>query len=184
MSNKLGDLLPDAPPELVEKLIEKTISDQTLPEVIGSQEAVSPPVVSEQPPATNGDLVPNGLTTIEKQIANYMVEGLSRATIATMLEMPVDTINTVGRRRHVQKYVQDAHQEIGVADKKNREVLLSQIIEARLNNMAEGDDMSSLSNKDTADLIAMLDSIQKEREKADLGNSANVVINVLQAIKK
>ena len=123
------------------------------------------------------------LSPIEREVAMSVAEGKSFKAIAVLLDVDVSVVKTIRNRQHVRKFIKDYVGEVTVKAKERREEILAQIIEARLNNLDENMDMSSLSKRDTADLIEMLDRLQKEREKAELGAN-NQQINILQILKK
>lgn len=123
------------------------------------------------------------LSPIEREVALSVAEGKSVKSIAVMLDIDMALVKIIRNRTHVRKFIKEYVGEVTVKAKERREEVLAQIIEARLNNLDENMDMSALSNKDTADLIEMLDRIQKEREKAELGSN-NQQINILQILKK
>jgi len=124
------------------------------------------------------------LQPIEKEVAMAVVNGISFKAIATKLDLDLATVKLIRNRKHVREFISDYLKEITIKEKQNREDLIAQIVESRLNNLDENEDMSSLSNKDTLDLIMALDQIQKEREKAELGTKDNQVVNILNLIKK
>jgi len=124
------------------------------------------------------------LQPIEKEVAMAVVNGISFKAIATKLDLDIATVKLIRNRKHVREFISDYLKEITIKEKQNREDLIAQIVEARLNNLDENEDMASLSNKDTLDLIMALDQIQKEREKAELGTKDNQVVNILNLIKK
>jgi len=124
------------------------------------------------------------LSPIEKEVAMEVVNGLSLKSIGVMLDLDLVTVKMIRNRKHVRKFVREYLDDVSTKRKENREEIIAQIIEARVNNLGEGEDMSSLSNKDTLDLILALDNIQKEKEKAQLGTKDNQVVNILNLIKK
>jgi rRNA maturation endonuclease Nob1 len=113
-----------------------------------------------------------------------IVNGVTFKAIALKLDLDIATVKTIRNRPHVRKFISSYLNEASVREKAYREELLAQIVEARLNNLSEDDDLSSLSNKDTLDIIMALDNIQKEKEKAELGTKDNPVVNILNLIKK
>jgi len=124
------------------------------------------------------------LSPIEKEVAMEVVNGVSLKSIGVMLDLDLVTVKMIRNRKHVRKFIREYLDDVSTKRKENREELIAQIIEARVNNLGEGEDMSSLSNKDTLDLILALDNIQKEKEKAQLGTKDNQVVNILNLIKK
>jgi len=124
------------------------------------------------------------LAPLEKEVAMEVVNGVSMKSIATVLDLDLVTVKMIRNRTHVRKFIKEYMNEITLKHKENREELIAQIIEARMNNLGEGEDLSTLSNKDTLDLILALDNIQKEKEKATLGTETNQVVNILNLIKK
>jgi len=124
------------------------------------------------------------LSVVEKDIAMDIINGVTFKAIALKLDLDVATVKTIRNRPHVRKFISSYLNEASVREKAYREELLAQIVEARLNNLSEDDDLSNLSNKDTLDIIVALDNIQKEKEKAELGTKDNPIVNVLNLIKK
>ena len=124
------------------------------------------------------------LSVVEKDIAMDIINGVTFKAIAMKLDLDVATVKTIRNRTHVRKFISSYLNEASIKEKAYREELLAQIVEARLNNLSEDDDLSNLSNKDTLDIIVALDNIQKEKEKAELGTKDNPVVNILNLIKK
>jgi hypothetical protein len=122
------------------------------------------------------------LTELEREIAVNVAEGVRYKALAKLLGLDERTVKIIANRKHVRKFIVDYVAETTAVLKAKRELYLAQIIEARLDKVV---DMADASNLDTATLIAMLDSLGKEREKAELQKTnANQVINVLQMITK
>jgi uncharacterized protein YdbL (DUF1318 family) len=124
------------------------------------------------------------LQPIEKEVAMDIVNGHSMKSIAIKLGLELPTVKMIRHRKRVREFISGYLKDVSIKEKQNREDLIAQIVEARLNNLDENEDMSTLSNKDTLDLIMALDSIQKEREKVELGTKENAVVNILNLIKK
>lgn len=122
------------------------------------------------------------LTELEREIGVNVAEGIRYKAIANLLDMDERIVKTIANRKHVRKFITEYVEETTAVLKAKREMYLAQIIEARLDKVQ---DMAHASDLDTATLIAMLDSVQKEKEKAALqkGNQ-NQVVNVLQMITK
>jgi len=122
------------------------------------------------------------LSELEKEVAINVAEGVRYKALANMLDLDERTVKTIANRKHVRKFIQEYVAETTAVLKAKREMYLSQIIEARLDKVT---DMANASELDTATLIAMLDSIQKEREKSELQKTnSNQIVSVLQMITK
>jgi hypothetical protein len=122
------------------------------------------------------------LSELEKEVAVNVAEGIRYKALANMLDLDERVVKTIANRKHVRKFIQEYVAETTAVLKSKREMYLSQIIEARLDKVT---DMANASELDTATLIAMLDSVQKEKEKAELQKTnTNQIVSVLQMITK
>ena len=122
------------------------------------------------------------LTELEREVAVNVAEGVRYKALAKLLGIDERNIKIIANRKHVRKFIIDYVAETTAVLKAKRELYLSQIIEARLDKVV---DMADASDLDTATLIAMLDSLGKEREKAELQKTnTNQVVNVLQMITR
>lgn len=159
--------------EIPNNLTEQDIEKMGLPSVLPSYV----PMIHDE----NKDLLI--LSPIEREVALSVAEGKSFKSIAILLDTDVALVKLIRNRPHVKKFIKEYVGEVTAKSKERREEILAQIIEARLNNLPDNYDMSAISNKDTAELIEMLDRMQREREKAELGSN-NQQINILQILKK
>lgn len=122
------------------------------------------------------------LSELEREVAINIAEGVRYKALANLLDLDERVIKVVANRKHVRKFIQEYVAESTAVLKAKREMYLAQIIEARLDKVT---DMANASELDTATLISMLDSVQKEKEKAELQKTnTNQIVNVLQMITK
>ena len=122
------------------------------------------------------------LSELEREVAVNVAEGVRYKALSNLLDLDERVVKTIANRKHVRKFIQEYVAESTAVLKAKREMYLAQIIEARLDKVT---DMANASELDTATLISMLDSVQKEKEKAELQKTnTNQIVNVLQMITK
>jgi len=122
------------------------------------------------------------MTPLEREVAFNLAEGVRHNAIAELLGIDVRTVKIISRRPHVKSFVTEYVEETTAMLKAKREQYLAQIIEAKLDKIA---DMSEASDLDIATLLMMQDTMGREKEKAKLqAGNQNQVINVLQLIRK
>ena len=118
------------------------------------------------------------LSPLEMQIAEEKLNNVTHKAIATRLGVSDKIVRVVLGRMHVKKYIKDIFESVTAADKEQRMQLMAALIEQK---MAEEGITSKL---DLAQLIQMLDSMGKVKEQADVGSQGNVMINILNNIRK
>jgi DNA-binding CsgD family transcriptional regulator len=118
------------------------------------------------------------LSPLEMQIAEEKLNNISNRDIARRLGVSDKVVRIVLSRRRVRAYVKDVFDSVTTADKEMRMQLMAAMIE---NKMEEEGINSKL---DLAQLVQMLDTMGKTKEQADLGSQGNVMINILNNLKK
>lgn len=118
------------------------------------------------------------LSPLELQIAEEKLNGIAPKAIAKRLGVSDKVVRIILGRSHVKKYVKDVFDAVTSADKEHRMQLMAALIE---NKMTEEGITSKL---DLAQLIQILDGMGKVKEQADVGSQGNVMINILNQIKK
>jgi CRISPR/Cas system CMR-associated protein Cmr5 small subunit len=126
----------------------------------------------------------NELSTLELKVAILLADGKSIKGISGSLNIPQATVKKLKNSKKVKKYISSYLDETSTIIKRNREQLLAQIIDSKLDKLQEDEDLSDLTEKDVVDLAIALDSMQKEREKSELNNDTMQIVNVLNMIKK
>jgi len=127
----------------------------------------------------NSLLVP--LSLIDRQIVDMYSSGCSLKSISLELGCPPSIIKRVLAKPEVRDIVNSLVMDTGVALKAERFRLLNAIIEDKLKVIEEQIDedgnptgrLANASNKDIVDLISLVDSIGKEKEKKELGTGTN-----------
>lgn len=118
------------------------------------------------------------LSPLELQIAEEKLNNITHKDIAKRLGVSDKVVRLVLSRNHVKKYIKEVFESVTAADKEQRMQLMAALIEQKMSE--EG----ITSKLDLAQLIQMLDSMGKVAEQADIGSQGNVMIQILNNIKK
>lgn len=124
------------------------------------------------------------LSTLEQTVVEQYIMGKSKREIATELGLPPKDVTALLNRKDVINYLTVAQREFENARKDRMLALMNRVVDDRIKKIEEeGGDFSDLTRKDTLDVIALMDQIQKEREKAELGNDKqSIYINLVQQL--
>ena len=118
------------------------------------------------------------LSPLELEIAEKKLNNIAPNAIAKQLGLSMKVVRIVLGRAHVKKYVKTVFDAVTSADKDIRIQLMASLI---ANKMEEEGVTSKL---DLAQLLAMQDSMLKVQEQSDLGGQNNIMVNILNQIKK
>jgi len=123
------------------------------------------------------------ITSLERNVCELYAEGKSLVAISNELGIPENTVSKILKKPECKNLVEEIVMELNAASKIGRVRILNKVIEDKIKKIEEnGGDFSTATKKDLVDLIAIMDNILKEKEKAELGNNESTVINILQQV--
>ena len=131
------------------------------------------------------------LSILDQQIVSLYSDGINVKDIAIELGVSVPSIRRALSKPEVREAANDIIMNMGVSLKAEKLRLINAVVNDKLEKLDEQVDeegnkpgrLADITNKDVFDLISMADGMQKEKEKADLGNSTNnVYISLLNQI--
>jgi len=131
------------------------------------------------------------LTKIEQEIVSMYSEGISVKDIAIELGVNTPVVKRILNKPEVRQITNDLIMNYGNTLKAEKLRLLGSIVDDKLKEMEEQVDedgnktgrLADITNKDIVDLLQIMDSMQKEEEKAKLGtNTNNTYIQLLNNI--
>ena len=125
------------------------------------------------------------LTLIEQQIVSLYTDGVDIKDIALELGTTASAIRRVLNKPEIKNVTNQLILDYGLALKAEKLRLLNKIVEEKLKEIDNSDDktIADATNKDVVDLIKIMDDMQKEKEKKDLGTSSNnIYLNLLNNI--
>jgi hypothetical protein len=164
---------------------EREVSEEAL-----AKELSSAPVVITEPTEDDLTLIEytpeKPLTVTERYICELYSLGHSPKRIASELGMPVSAIRRTLAKPHIASFVKELVNAQYAVMKEGRLRILNKIIEDKLEKLEEefGDDLSGATKKDIVDLLVIVDNLQKEKEKAELGTVGDTYVNVINQIIK
>lgn len=139
--------------------------------------------------ADNKLMVP--LSILDQQIVSLYSDGVNIKDIAIELGISVPSIRRALNKPEIREAANDVIMNMGISLKAEKLRLINAVVNDKLEKLDEQVDeegnktgrLADITNKDVFDLISMADGMQKEKEKADLGNTTNnVYINLLNQI--
>ena len=124
------------------------------------------------------------LSLVERKIAELKLKAYSPTRISQELEIPETQVKKILNRKAVKEFINKAMSQIKSSIKDELVALHLKIIEDKIKYIEEkhNGDFSKATKKDLPDLVKMLDDILKEEEKAKLGTTQNVYVNVLNQV--
>ena len=124
------------------------------------------------------EVVATPLSPLELAIAEEKLNNISMKAISKRLGVSEKIVRIVLSRRHVKAYIKDIFEEVTAASKDERIQLMASIIANKL------EEEGITSKLDLATLLQLQDSMGKVKEQADTGSQNNVMINILNSIRK
>lgn len=118
------------------------------------------------------------LSPLEMQIAEEKLNNVTNKDIAKRLGVSDKVVRVVLGRTSVKRYIREVFDSVTSADKEQRMQLMAALIEQKM--ATEG----ITSKLDLAQLIQMLDSMGKVKEQADVGSQGNIMVNILNNLRK
>jgi len=129
--------------------------------------------------------MPTILSVLEHDIVEQYMLGKSKREIAEGLGVAAPVVTKLLARKDVVDYLTEAHKDLEYARKDKMLAVMGRIVDDRLKAIEEDTENESglarASRKDTVDILLAMDSIQKEKEKQELGtNKGNVYVQLVQ----
>ena len=125
-------------------------------------------------------------TTIEREILENSVQGLSVAASAYKIGIPESHVRTYLRNPKVKSYLKEIKEAINEIDQMMITGTLRKIVEARIEGAVDEDgniDFAGLSSKDTLDVIKVFSDITNQISKGQVQEkSDDVFVNIYQQI--
>ncbi len=118
------------------------------------------------------------LSPLELQIAEESLNRVAAKDISKRLGVSLKVVRIVLGRSHVKIYIKDVFEAVSTSNKDIRIQLMSSLIEKKL------EEEGLTSKLDLGTLLQMQDSMLKVEEQASLGSQGNIMVNILQAIRK
>ena len=119
----------------------------------------TPKRVVETPPALQEVMecveTPDGLivSSVERQIIEYILTGISIPQIAYKLSVPEGHIRTLIRKPKVKEYLQTLRESLVEVDQLMLTGTLRKMLQSKIDNLEDPNDFSQLTKKDTLDVI-------------------------------
>ena len=158
--------------EVVEKELENT---PVVAEELSEDNLTMPSVLPKKP-----------LTIQERYIAELYSKGYSSKRIANEMGLPQTTVSRILSTPHIREYVTELVNTQYAVIKEGRLRILNKIVEDKLEQLEEAYDgnLANATKKDIVDVIQAIDSMMKEREKAELGTTQDTYVNIIQQVIK
>jgi hypothetical protein len=166
----------------------KSVEEELLPEdeIVENVPAVSS-IDEDKVELTMPDIIPKKpLTVLERYVCELYASGHNPKAISVKIGMPVQSIRSLLAKPYVREFVSELIQAQYNVIKEGRLRILNKIVEDKLEEIEEQHDgnLAKATKKDVVDLLLAMDSMLKEREKAELGTSDDTYINIIQQVLK
>ena len=124
------------------------------------------------------------LSFTEQRIAELKLKAYSPLRIAQELDLPEKKVRQILNRKAVKLFINEAMKQVKSSIKDELVALHLKIIEDKVREVETefNGDFSKATKKDLPDLIKTLDDILKEEERAKLGTTQSVYINILNQV--
>ena len=124
------------------------------------------------------------LTLIERYVAELKLKGFSSKKIAEKIGVPEVVVKRTLNSKKVKEFINQISEEVKATIKADMIALMQRTIEDKIKYIEEkyDGDFSKATRKDLPDLLKMLDDMMKEEEKAKLGTTQNVFVNILNQV--
>ena len=124
------------------------------------------------------------LSFTEQRIAELRLKAYSPLRIAQELDLPEKKVRQILNRKAVKLFINEAMKQVKSSIKDELVALHLKIIEDKVREVETefNGDFSKATKKDLPDLIKTLDDILKEEERAKLGTTQSVYINILNQV--
>lgn len=128
--------------------------------------------------------LPTVLSVLEHEIVEQYMLGKSKREIAEGLGVNLKVVTQLMGRKDITDYLNEAHKDLEYARKDKMLAVMGRIVDDRLKAIEEDEEnelgLARASRKDTVDILLAMDSIQKEKEKQELGtNKGNVYVQLV-----
>jgi len=124
---------------------------------------------------------------LDEKILDLYVKGYKKQDIAVKLEIPIDVVNKVFRKKDVKQKLQELIENREILLKAKHLEILNEITDEMVKEALENGSLKDLLGKgrDILDVISLTNSVAKEQEKKRLGTSeGNVLINILNQLSE
>ena len=124
------------------------------------------------------------LTLEERAICELSADGRTPKEVADFLNLPLNFVRKTLKKPSVKESITELVNAQLEMTKEYRMKVINRIVQDKIKQIEEEfeGDFSKATRKDLVDLIALQDSLLKEREKAELGTKDDVYINILNQV--
>ena len=124
------------------------------------------------------------MTVLETDICEMHSLGKSTAYIANFLGINPSTVRNTLAKPHIRDFVYELVNAQYLSKLEGRIRIINSIIDAKLEKVEKeaGGDMSTASRKDVVDLMSVVDGMQKEKQKKELGADSNVYLQIISTV--
>jgi predicted transcriptional regulator len=124
------------------------------------------------------------LTLLERYVAELTLKGYSPDRIAQELGVATAVVERTLNSKPVKAFIKQVSKEIREGIKDELVAIMRRTIKDKVRYIEEkyDGDFSKATRKDLPELVKMLDEMLKEEEKAKLGTSQNVFVQILNQV--
>ena len=124
------------------------------------------------------------MTVLESDICELYSVGKSVKVISERLGVGVNTVRVTLAKPHIRDFVNELVNAQYLSKLEGRVRIINSVIDAKLEKIEEEfeGDLSKATKKDIIDLMQIVDGMNKEKQKKELGADTNVYLNIINQV--